>query len=187
MKYSGDVVSGKWSADIDIWNGIKAKVNIGVDVNNVRATEMVKPFYAQYSETSGVGGLISVSSERTFSVNQQYLLTYNKTFNDVHNVDILAGHESYDYKYQYLYGQRAKLYDPNVPELGNGIMNQQIIHTLYNRWLFRAQYDYDGRYFVSASFRRCFSCFTRIIVGVLLVCGAGWLLSKEKTSLGLIC
>ena len=25
MKYSGDVVSGKWSADIDIWNGIKAK------------------------------------------------------------------------------------------------------------------------------------------------------------------
>lgn len=31
MKYSGDVVSGKWSADIDIWNGIKAKVNIGVD------------------------------------------------------------------------------------------------------------------------------------------------------------
>ena len=63
MKYSGDVVSGKWSADIDIWNGIKAKVNIGVDVNNVRATEMVNPFYGQYSETSGVGGLISVSSE----------------------------------------------------------------------------------------------------------------------------
>ena len=92
-------------------------MNIGVDVNNVRATEMVNPFYGQYSETSGVGGLISVSSERTFSVNQQYLLTYNKTFNDVHNVDILAGHESYDYKYQYLYGQREKLYDPNVPEL----------------------------------------------------------------------
>lgn len=43
MKYSGDVVSGKWSADIDIWNGIKAKVNIGVDVNNVRAIEMVNP------------------------------------------------------------------------------------------------------------------------------------------------
>jgi hypothetical protein len=164
MKYSGDVVSGKWSADIDIWNGIKAKVNIGVDVNNVRATEMVNPFYGQYSETSGVGGLISVSSERTFSVNQQYLLTYNKTFNDVHNVDILAGHESYDYKYQYLYGQREKLYDPNVPELGNGIMNQS--NNSYSRnyategWLFRAQYDYDGRYFVSASFRRdASSCF----------------------------
>ena len=83
----------------------------------------------------------------------------------------LAGHESYDYKYQYLYGQREKLYDPNVPELGNGIMNQS--NNSYSRnyategWLFRAQYDYDGRYFVSASFRRdASSCFTRIIVGV---------------------
>ena len=186
MKYSGDVVSGKWSADIDIWNGIKAKVNIGVDVNNVRATEMVNPFYGQYSETSGVGGLISVASERTFSVNQQYLLTYNKTFNDVHNVDILAGHESYDYKYQYLYGQREKLYDPNVPELGNGIMNQS--NNSYSRnyategWLFRAQYDYDGRYFVSASFRRdassCFHPDNRW--GNFWSVGAGWLLSKEK-------
>ena len=186
MKYSGDVVSGKWSADIDIWNGIKAKVNIGVDVNNVRATEMVNPFYGQYSETSGVGGLIGVSSERTFSVNQQYLLTYNKTFNDVHNVDILAGHESYDYKYQYLYGQREKLYDPNVPELGNGIMNQS--NNSYSRnyategWLFRAQYDYDGRYFVSASFRRdassCFHPDNRW--GNFWSVGAGWLLSKGR-------
>ena len=186
MKYSGDVVSGKWSADIDIWNGIKAKVNIGVDVNNVRSTNMVNPFYGQYSETSGVGGLISVATERTFSVNQQYLLTYNKTFNDVHNVDILAGHESYDYKYQYLYGQREKLYDPNVPELGNGIMNQS--NNSYSRnyategWLFRAQYDYDGRYFVSASFRRdassCFHPDNRW--GNFWSVGAGWLLSKEK-------
>ena len=99
MKYSGDVVSGKWFADVDIWGGIKAKVNIGVDANNVRNTDMVNPFYGQYSETTGVGGLISVSTQRTFSVNQQYLLTYNKTFNDVHNLDVLAGHESYNYKY----------------------------------------------------------------------------------------
>ena len=100
MKYSGDVVSGKWFADVDIWGGIKAKVNIGVDANNVRNTDMVNPFYGQYSETTGVGGLISVSTQRTFSVNQQYLLTYNKTFDDVHNLDVLAGHEKYNYKYQ---------------------------------------------------------------------------------------
>ena len=46
---------------VDIWGGIKAKVNIGVDANNVRNTDMVNPFYGQYSETTGVGGLISVS------------------------------------------------------------------------------------------------------------------------------
>ena len=51
-------------------------------------------------------------------------MTYNKTFDDVHNLDVLAGHENYNYKYQYLYGQREKLYNPNVPELDNGISNQ---------------------------------------------------------------
>ena len=40
MRYAGDVISGKWSADIDIWGGIKAKINIGVDANNVRYTNM---------------------------------------------------------------------------------------------------------------------------------------------------
>ncbi len=185
MKYSGDVVSGKWFADVDIWGGIKAKVNIGVDANNVRNTDMVNPFYGQYSETTGVGGLISVSTQRTFSVNQQYLLTYNKTFDDVHNLDVLAGHENYNYKYQYLYGQREKLYNPNVPELDNGISNQY--NSSYSKdyategWLFRVQYDYDGKYFGSASYRRdassCFHPDNRW--GNFWSVGAGWLLNKE--------
>ena len=68
MKYSGDVISGKWFADIDIWGGIKAKINIGVDANNVRYTNMTNPFYGQYSETSGVGGLISVATQRRLVV-----------------------------------------------------------------------------------------------------------------------
>ena len=143
MKYSGDVVSGKWSADIDIWGGIKAKINIGIDANNVRSTDLVNPFYGQFSETSGVGGIVSVSTQRTFSTNQQYLLTYNKTFNHIHNLDVLAGHENYNYKYQYLYGSREKIYNPNLPELNNGIMNQS--NASYSQsyategWLFRVQ------------------------------------------------
>ena len=185
MKYSGDVVSGKWFADIDIWGGIKAKINIGVDANNVRYTNMTNPFYGQYSETSGVGGLISVATERSFSTNQQYLLTYNKTFNDVHNLDVLAGHENYNYKYQYLYGSREKIYNPDVPELNNGILNQN--NESYSKnyategWLFRVQYDYDGKYFGSASYRRdassAFHPDNRW--GNFWSIGAGWLMNKE--------
>ncbi len=185
MKYSGDVVSGKWFADIDIWGGIKAKINIGVDANNVRSSDMVNPFYGQYSETSGVGGLISLTSERTFSTNQQYLLTYNKTFNDVHNLDVLAGHENYNYKYQYIYGSREKIYNPDVPELNNGILNQN--NASYTNsyategWLFRVQYDYDGKYFGSASYRRdassAFHPDNRW--GNFWSVGAGWLMNKE--------
>ena len=186
MKYSGDVISGKWSADIDIWGGIKAKINIGVDANNIQYSDMVNPFYGQYSETSGVGGIISREAHRTFSTNQQYLLTYNKTFKNTHNVDLLAGHENYNYKYQYLYGSREKLYNPDVPELNNGISNQS--NASYSQtyategWLFRAQYDYDGKYFGSVSYRRdassCFAPDNRW--GNFWSVGAGWLINKEK-------
>ena len=186
MKYSGDVVRGKWSADIDIWGGIKAKINIGIDANNVRSTDLVNPFYGQYSETSGVGGIVSVSTQRTFSTNQQYLLTYNKTFNHIHNLDVLAGHENYNYKYQYLYGSREKIYNPNLPELNNGIMNQS--NASYSQsyategWLFRVQYDYDGKYFGSASYRRdgssAFHPDNRW--GNFWSVGAGWLMNKES-------
>ena len=186
MKYSGDVVSGKWSADIDIWGGIKAKINIGIDANNVRSTDLVNPFYGQHSETSGVGGIVSVSTQRTFSTNQQYLLTYNKTFNHIHNLDVLAGHENYNYKYQYLYGSREKIYNPNLPELNNGIMNQS--NASYSQsyategWLFRVQYDYDGKYFGSASYRRdgssAFHPDNRW--GNFWSVGTGWLMNKES-------
>ena len=186
MRYAGDVISGKWSADIDIWGGIKAKINIGVDANNVRSTDMVNPFYGQEtSDGGGVGGIITVSSQRTFSINQQYLLTYNKTFNDVHNLDVLAGHENYNYKYQYLYGTREKIYNPNVPELNNGILNQTNGSYSQNYategWLFRVQYDYDGKYFGSASYRRdassAFHPDNRW--GNFWSVGAGWLMNKE--------
>ena len=186
MKYSGDVVSGKWSADIDIWGGIKAKINIGIDANNVRSTDLVNPFYGQFSETSGVGGFVSVSTQRTFSTNQQYLLTYNKTFNHIHNLDVLAGHENYNYKYQYLYGSREKIYNPNLPELNNGIMNQSNASNSQSYategWLFRVQYDYDGKYFGSASYRRdgssAFHPDNRW--GNFWSVGAGWLMNKES-------
>ena len=146
---------------------------------------LVNPFYGQYSETSGVGGIISTEAIRSFSTNQQYLLTYNKIFNDVHSLDVLAGHENYNYKYSYLYGSSAKLYNPNVPELNTGILNQNNSSYTHNYategWLFRVQYDSDGKYFGSASFRRdassAFHPYNRWVN--FWSVGAGWLINKE--------
>lgn len=184
--FAGDVFSGKWGADIDLWGGVKAKINIGVDNNNIQYRGLNNPYYGQYSETSGVGGIIYLTTYRTFSVNQQYLLTWNKTFNDIHNLDILAGHENYNYRYSYLYGKREKLYNPDVYELDNAILNQN--NSSYSRtyategWLFRAQYDYDGKYFGSASYRRDASSVFHPDHrwGNFWSFGAGWLMNKES-------
>ena len=112
-------------------------------------------------------------------------MTYNKTINDVHNIDVLAGHENYNYKEQSLYGSREKLYDPNVPELDNAILNQNnsssSVSYATEGWLFRVQYDYDGKYFGSASYRRdASSVFHKDNRwGNFWSLGAGWLMNKE--------
>lgn len=116
---------------------------------------MINPYYGQYAGNHG--GVVGVSHSRVFSINQQYLLTYKKNFGD-HNIDLLAGFESYDYKNQALSGSKQKVYNPNIVELNNAIntpsANSSTANYATAGFLFRAQYDYLEKYFASASFRR---------------------------------
>ena len=180
--YTADVISAKGFAEIRIFDGLKATANWGVDVDNTRARELVNAFYGQYSE---VGGIASVSHAREFSTNQQYLLSYIKQFG-IHNIDLLAGFEKYDYTYQYLSGSKQNLYNPLIPEISNAI-NEPSVSSYTNKYsaqgfLARAQYNYDEKYFASLSFRRDAS--SRFHPdnrwGNFWSAGASWLINKES-------
>lgn len=180
--YDGNVFSGKWFAQVDIMKGLKLQANIGVDADDTRSKNLYNAWYGQYAAT---GGIIYVTSTRSVSTNQQYLLTYNNTFGK-HNIDVLAGFENYDYKYQYLSGSKEKLYNPSISEIDNAINKPTASSYTDNYgtqgWLGRVQYDYDGRYFGSISYRRDAS--SRFHPdnrwGNFWSLGAGWLLSKEN-------
>lgn len=180
--YDANVFSGKWFAQLDIFKGLKLQANIGVDADDTRSKNLYNAWYGQYSAT---GGIIYVTATRTMSVNQQYLLTYNNTFGK-HNIDVLAGFENYDYKYQYLRGSKENLYNPNISEINNAINKPTADSYTSNYgtqgWLGRVQYDYDGKYFGSVSYRRDAS--SRFHPdnrwGNFWSVGAGWLLNKER-------
>lgn len=186
--YLGDVFSGKWSVDIDIWTGLKFQANLGLDLNNRRYKNLYNPYYGQYAGAKG--GIIYVGHRRSFSTNQQYLLTYNKVFAEKHTIDILAGHENYDYTYQSLTASKEKLYNPNISEINNAILNPTADSYSDNYategWLFRAQYDYDSKYYGSVSYRRDAS--SRFHPdhrwGNFWSVGAGWLMNKESFLVG---
>lgn len=113
-----DILSGRAFVEVSIIEGLKATANWGMDLDNTRYTELINPYYGQYA--GNTGGVVGVSHSRVFSINQQYLLTYKKNFGD-HNIDLLAGFESYDYKNQALSGSKQKVYNPNIVELNNAI------------------------------------------------------------------
>ena len=183
-----DVVNSKWSAIITPLEGLQLTANLGANATNQRSNSLSNQFYGG---SVGSEGFVSVSHSRQIGINQQYLANYKKLFANVHNVELLAGYESYALTMQGLSGANSKLYDPYIGELDNAIQTPPQVSSSTDRYvtegyLSRVQYDYDGKYFMSASYRRDAS--SRFAPenrwGNFGSIGASWLMSKENFLIG---
>jgi len=151
-----DVVISKWYAILTPMEGLTLTANMGANVINQRYNYLYNQFYGNSVSSEG---LAVVEHDRDFDIDQQYLADYTKKI-DKHNIDILAGYESYSRKMQQLGGNRQNLYNPFVGELSNGIqwppsdMYSSTDYYATEGILSRLQYDYDGKYFLSGSYRR---------------------------------
>jgi TonB-linked SusC/RagA family outer membrane protein len=178
-----DVVNAKWYAIATLFEGFQLTANFASNITNERSNTLNNQFYGG---SVGSSGYTYVSHYRQLGVNQQYLATYRKTLSDVHNIDILAGYESYSLKMQNLEGANTLLYNPYIGELDNAIQVPPQVSSNTSRYatmgyLTRVQYDYDGKYFFSGSYRRDAS--SRFHPdnrwGNFGSAGASWLASKE--------
>lgn len=179
-----DAFSGKWYANITPLEGLTLTANIATTLENTRSNNL----YSTFGSAASTDGEVYVESTRTFGVNTQYLASYVHTFNNVHNFDIMVGYEQYRLKEQVLYGDNTNTYDPNIGELGNAVGTDKKIANSYTDnymtegILSRIQYNYDGKYFLSASYRRDAS--SRFAPehrwGNFGSVGGAWLMTKEK-------
>ena len=180
-----DMINGKWGLVITPVEGFTLTANVGLTNDNSRYNAL----YSQFGSQAATDGLAYVSSDRTFAVNNQYLAEYKTDFGgSLHNFNILAGYELYRLKIQHLEGQNDHLFDPFIGELGNADGTSAKQTTSYTAdyitqgFLSRIQYEYDGRYFASASYRRDGS--SRFAPGHRWgnfgSIGAAWLISSES-------
>lgn len=151
--YKKDIFTGKWAVVADLYDGLKATANVGTHYAGIRYQSSTNPFYGQYASA---GGIASVEGDRIVTVDQQYLLTYNKSLND-HTIDALVGYENYKYTSSYVYGSKMMIYNPDIPEVSNGILSPNTASATTNYFvqgvLGQVKYNYANRYFVSASYR----------------------------------
>jgi TonB-linked SusC/RagA family outer membrane protein len=108
-------------------------------------------------DAENVGGRNTKTANKFFGLTAQQLLTWNRSFGK-HNVDVLAGHETTYQKYNTLYSQKENFLIPDNPELINAgrLLSGVSYEQQYNleSYLSRVQYDYNLKYFLSASLRR---------------------------------
>jgi TonB-linked SusC/RagA family outer membrane protein len=180
----GHALSASGFADIIFTDWLKLTINGSFNNTESRSTYVYNPYYGQFDST---GGTVEKGHDRTYDYNLQQLLSFNKQFNKVHNLDILAGHEYYDARYYIVGASKSKMFSQDNKELDGAVVDGKSSYSYKTRynvegWLTRAQYDYDGKYFLSASARRDAS--SRFAVdhrwGTFWSVGAAWLINKEN-------
>lgn len=179
-----DLFTGKWYAQLTPIEGLVITANIAANLQNDRTNRL----FSAFGSSSSVDGATYVYSERMFSVNNQYMADYSHTFAKKHNFEVLAGYEQYKMQDQFLDGYNDHLYDPFIGELNNAGGSAKKTTTSYtNKYMSegffgRIQYDYDGKYFGSISYRHDGS--SRFAKdnrwGDFGSVGAAWLITKER-------
>ena len=149
-----DEVSGRTFLEATIIEGLKFKTSFNFDLINYNTLDYTNPKLGPAKEN---GGGVSRMNTRTFSWTWNNIVTYDKTIGE-HHFNVLAGVEAYSYRYDELTASRSKMAQPDMPELVVGSQltggsGYRIDYALVG-YLTQALYDYQNKYFFSASYRR---------------------------------
>lgn len=157
--------------------------SVNVNIRNNNGMTFWNPLVGDGNSYKGYG-FNSTSTTQTYTATQ--LLSYNKRFDDVHNVSVIAGHENYDYDYKTFSTSKTGLILTGNTELdnfvtplnGGGHKDKETMESYFSK----ATYNYDQKYFLEGSVRRDgssrFSKESRW--GTFYSVGASWTLSKES-------
>lgn len=182
VQYRRLTFSTRSFAEVDIWDGLKATVSANI---------VYSPYngYSYSSSEIGVNAPAG-SSSRTDRVNftqtYQQLLSYAKEFGK-HDINVVAGHESYQYEQkQNSLGRKEEILAGNNELTNFTTISSATSSTTELRtegWLLRANYSFDsGRYTLEGSYRRdgTSKFYKDVRWGNFWSVGAGWNIAREK-------
>lgn len=177
----GSKLNGTFTLDVNLTDFLKFNATSAVDWGHTNSSDYET---ALYGPKVSVNGQIDKSQSDVTRQNHVQTLTYFDQF-DKHHVNVMAGHEYYDTKTTYLYAYAQGLFTPEIPEINGAAkpVSSSSYTTEYNveGYFVNAQYNYDEKYFASASYRRDAS--SRFAKehrwGNFWSVGAAWLLNKE--------
>lgn len=189
--YTHNRIFGNLWAEADILKGLTFRTNFGLDYTNGYSYRMVK-YTPEFSEDTKQNNLEEVS-EYNYRWVWTNTLTYTKTFNDVHKLNVLLGTEAIrdglgrkmtGRRYTYLYEDNTDTWVLNMGENDNRrITDSEYKGEFALFGLFgRVDYSYDDKYLFTGIIRRDgvsrFSESNRY--GVFPSVSLGWRLSSES-------
>lgn len=179
-------ILGNISGEYEIIEGLKYKLNLSVNYNNDR-NFIFAPTYFMSNSDVGLNPVADLTDNRATFVSTiiENLLTYTKSFGD-HNFDLLAGYSEQKDKRETI-GVRVENFFSNATRTINAgsddvSRNGTLLPRNIRSYFGRLNYDFAGKYLLSASLRRDgssnFGKSNRF--GVFPSVSAGWNISQES-------
>ncbi|MCE7042595.1 TonB-dependent receptor [Dyadobacter sp. CY312] len=208
--YAGSFGSGLGNAANPVAIRERARNNKGLD-NRITGNVFIEAdFLKDFVLRSSFGGAIFTGNSRSFSYPQYEnaentttnaynetgysgynwtwtnTLTWEKNFNEIHNIKVLAGTEAYQNTGRYFEGSTQSYFsfDPNYTDFGSGAGTPTHRSYRYTDALYsligRIDYSFKDRYLLSGTIRRDGSSrFLNNRYGVFPAVSAGWRVSQE--------
>ncbi|SFZ95201.1 iron complex outermembrane recepter protein, partial [Flaviramulus basaltis] len=124
---------------------LNATVNVGIDKSNSHGRTITSEFIPT-SDPTWNGSTYKYTNESTNKLFDAYL-TYGKTINDLHNINVVAGYSYQSFEYN------NYSYDSENEEDGNDYEFIDKSKNVLLSYFGRFNYDYDGKYLVTATLR----------------------------------
>ena len=179
----GNAFNGTGYIDVTFLKDFKFTFNAGVSLDETRSTSVTNPWFGQFASEKG---MVSKGPQRNFDLNLQQILNYTKQIGS-HNINVMLGHESYQNRIYTLSATKSNMLTQENDELAGAIIDKQgagSYRVEYNNegYFARVMYDYAGKYFASASYRRDAS--SRFHPdhrwGNFWSIGAAWIINRES-------
>lgn len=151
-------IIGSLFGELEILKGLKFKSQVGLEYRNFN-TDIFRPSYNDDSEGathSSTFASITKNSGSRKSILLTNSLNYSKTFNDVHNLEVLVLAEKQETLDEILNSNSQNAITDDVNQVSNTNSFVQSATNEYNRigYLGRINYNYDEKYILAASLRR---------------------------------
>ncbi len=174
-------ILGSIYASYEFIEGLEYKFQYGFD-RTIGSTNILRPSFDEginQRDAAQLDQITTIFNSDTYTSS----LTYSKTFNDVHNFDLLGVIEKFETKSRNNRSQASNPLTNSVPVIqGQAVVTNQLFEYGLISYVGRLNYNYDNKYLLSASIRRDgssrFGSNNRW--GTFPALSLGWVLSEEN-------
>ena len=145
--------------EIKPWKNLVIRSQVGYEVDSRISDNFVPDFVIDAATEHQTNNMVSRSQPMYINWSLQNTITYMNTFAKKHNVNLMVGNTLEEWNGTTLWGQKEKI--PNnsndLQEISAGTLNPQTTGSSYTTsilsYLGRIMYNYDQRYYLTATYR----------------------------------